>query len=264
MPFAQIGDANIHYTEEGKGKETIVFSHGLLMDGTMFDGQIGHFKDRYRCIAFDHRGQGKSGVTQSGYDMDTLADDAIALVEKLDAGPCHFAGLSMGGMIGMRIALKRPDLLKSLILMETSADPEPAENGPKYRMLNFIARWFGLRVVAGQVMPIMFGKRFMSDPARAAERKHWRERIIARDRLGITRAVMGVIERKSVYERLGAIAVPTLIIVGEEDTATVPEKSERMHAAIAGSQLVRLPWGGHSSTIEEPEAVNAAIESFLK
>jgi 3-oxoadipate enol-lactonase len=264
MPYLDIEGARIHYTDTGGAGETLVFSHGLLMNSGMFDAQVDHFKSSFRCIAYDHRGQGQSSVAESGYDMDSLADDAIALIEKIGAGPCHFAGLSMGGMIGMRVALRRPDLLKSLILIETSAEAEPSENLFKYRMLNFIARWFGLGVVVGQVMPILFGKSFMADPSRAEERARWRKSIGSGDRIGITKAVKGVIDRRGVIDDLGKIATPTLIIVGEEDTATVPAKSERMHAAIPGSKLARIPKAGHSSTIEEPDAVNAAIGGFLK
>lgn len=264
MPYLDIEGARIHYKDSGGKGEAIVFSHGLLMNSKMFDAQIAHLKRDYRCVAYDHRGQGQSSVTESGYDMDSLAGDAIELIEKLGAGPCHFAGLSMGGMIGMRIALRRPDLLKSLILIDTSAEAEPSENLFKYKMLNFVARWFGLGVVVGQVMPILFGRSFMTDPARAEERARWRKSISSGDRLGITRAVQGVIDRKEVMDDLGKLATPTLIIVGEEDTATVPAKSERMHAAITGSKLARIPKAGHSSTIEEPDAVNAAIEGFLK
>jgi pimeloyl-ACP methyl ester carboxylesterase len=240
-----------------------VFSHGLLFSGAMFEAQVDHFKDSYRCVTYDHRGQGGSEVTDDGYDMDTLTGDAIALIEELGIGPCHFAGLSMGGFVGLRIAIRRPDLIKSLILIETTADPEPEENKPKYRKLNRVARWFGLGMVIKKVMPIMFSQSFLNAYSREDEQKLWRDRIVANDRVGITRAVTGVIDRQGVYEQLGKIDTPTLIIVGEEDVATVPEKSERMRAAIRGAKLVRIPRAGHSSTIEEPAAVNAAIEDFL-
>ena len=159
----------MHYIDKGEGPETIVFSHGLLFSSEMFADQIAHFKDHYRCVAFDHRGQGQSPITKDGYDLDTLADDAIKLIEVLEIGPCHFAGLSMGAMVGMRIAVKRPDLLKSLILIDTSADGEPEENKSGYAMLNFIGRWFGFKVVVNKIMPIMFGQTFLNDPARAAD-----------------------------------------------------------------------------------------------
>ncbi|NWF68874.1 MAG: alpha/beta fold hydrolase [Chloroflexi bacterium] len=263
MPKVRVNGAELHYEEFGSGAETIVFSHGLLMSGRMFEKQVEALKGRYRCIAYDHRGQGQSEVTASGYDMETLYEDASALITALNAAPCHFVGLSMGGFMGLRLAARRPHLLKSLILMETSADPEPDENVPRYRMLNTIARWFGLGLVAGRVMPIMFGQKFIHDSTRAAERELWKRRIIGNHRIGITRAVTGVITRSGVYDELDKITVPTLIIVGDQDVATVPAKSERMQARIAGSKLVVIPGAGHSSSIEEPAAVNAAISAFL-
>ena len=263
MPKLQINDAKIHFEEQGAGPETIVFAHGLLMSGRMFANQVNALKDRYRCITFDFRGQGQSGVTESGYDMETLSEDAAALIETLQCGPCHFMGLSMGGFVGLRLAIRRPDLLKSLVLLETSADPEPQENVGRYRLLNFIARWLGLKLVADRVMPIMFGRKFLSDPGRTKEKEEWRARVSANHRIGITRAVKGVIGRAGVYDQLDKIKIPTLIIVGDQDVATMPAKAERMHARIRGSKLVVIPGAGHSSTVEEPGAVNAALKAFL-
>lgn len=260
----KINGVDLHVKDTGSGTQAVVFSHGLLFSSVMFDPQVAALKDRYRCVAYDHRGQGQSAVTETGYDMDTLTDDAAALIENLEIGPCHFVGLSMGGFVGLRLAIRRPDLLKSLTLIESTADAEPKENHFKYRMLNFIARWFGLGAVAGQVMPIMFGQSFLNDPARQQERARWRAHIASGDRTGVTRAVAGVVDREGVFGQLGAIKTPTLIIVGEEDVATVPEKSERMHRAIPGSQLRRIPRAGHSATLEEPAAITAALTEFLQ
>lgn len=229
----------------------------------MFDQQVDALKDQYRCITFDFRGQGQSEVTASGYDMDTLSEDAAALIEALRAAPCHFVGLSMGGFVGMRLAIRRPELIRSLILLETSADPEPRENVGRYRLLNFIARWFGLRLVADQVMPIMFGKTFLNDPNRAQERAMWRERMIANHRVGISRAVRGVIERQGVYEQIDRITAPTLIIVGDQDVATPPDKSRRIFERIPNAALVVIPGAGHTSTVEAPEAVTMVMRRFL-
>ena len=162
-----------------------------------------------------------------------------------------------------RFAARRPDLLRSCILLETSADPEPVDNVPRYRMLNRVARWLGLGVVAERVMPIMFGATFLNDPARAAERASWKARLSA-NRRDIWRAVNGVIEREGVFDALTSITVPTLIVVGDEDVATVPAKAERIHAAIRGSTLVRIPGAGHSSSVEQPARVNAAMDAFLR
>jgi pimeloyl-ACP methyl ester carboxylesterase len=263
MPKLALDGAQIHWEEHGSGPQAVVFAHGLLFSGRMFDAQVEALEGRYRCITFDFRGQGDSEVTASGYDMDTLTGDAAALIEALGLAPCHFVGLSMGGFVGMRLAIRRPELLRSLILLDTSADPEPEENAPRYRLLNFIARWFGLRLVAGRVMRILFGRSFLGDPARREQRELWRRRLIANHRIGISRAVDGVIDRAGVYDQLDRIAVPTLVVVGDEDAATIPEKAERIHRRIPGSKLVMIPGAGHSSTIEEPEAVNRALEEFL-
>ncbi len=263
MPKLHVNGAAIHYETHGAGPETIVLAHGLLWSGRMFDHQVNALKDRYRCITFDFRGQGQSEVTQSGYDIDTLSEDAAALIETLQCAPCHFLGLSMGGFVALRLAIRHPTLLKSLILVETSADPEPEENIGRYRLLNLVAHWLGLRIVADQVMPIMFGQKFLNDPDRKKLKQEWRERMVSNHRIGITRAVTGVISRAGVYDQLDKITVPTLIVVGDQDVATVPAKAERMHARIHGSRLVVIPGAGHTSTVEEPEAVNAALVEFL-
>lgn len=264
MPRIRVNGADLYYEDTGgDAKETIVFSHGLLFNCHMFEAQVQALKDNYRCISYDHRGQAQSGVTEDGYDLDTLTKDVYELIKALGVTSCHFVGLSMGGMVGMRLAVHHPELLKSLILLETSADPEPPENIPRYRRLNFVARWFGLRIVARPVMQILFGQKFLNDPARANQREKWKQQITSHNRIGITRAVTGVIERKPVYTELPKIKTPTLIIVGDQDVATVPAKSERIHAQIPNSQFTIIAGAGHSSSIEEPEAVNEAIIAFL-
>jgi len=174
MPTLELNGARIYYEDSGGPGAPVVFAHGLLWSCRLFDAQVKALRNRFRCVAFDVRGQGQSEVTDSGYDFETLTGDAIALIEKLGLAPVHFVGLSMGGMIGMRLAARRSDLVRSLALLETSADPEPSENVPRYRRLNLVARWLGLSLVADQVMPIMFGRKFLEDASRAAERQLWR------------------------------------------------------------------------------------------
>lgn len=263
MANINVNGARLHYEIHGEGSETIVFAHGLLFSGKMFEEQVKALQERYRCITFDFRGQGQSEVTPSGYGMENLYQDTVALIEQLACAPCHFLGLSMGGFIGLRLAIRRPELLRSLMLVETTADAEPVENVLRYRQLNFIARCLGLRPVINQVMRIMFGRTFLHDPARDRLRELWKRRILGNRRIGITRAVRGVIERQGVYDELHKINLPTLILVGEEDVATVPAVSDRMHQRIARSQLIVIPKAGHTSTIEEPEKVNAALRRFL-
>lgn len=263
MPTIEVNGASLYYEEHGSGPETVVFAHGLLFDRRIFDHQVAALKDRYRVIAFDFRGHGESEVTRGGYDMDTLAADAAGLIEALDAAPCHFAGLSMGGFVALRLGSRRPELVRSLVLLDTSADPEPRENLPRYRLLQTIARLFGLGSVVSRVMPILLGKSTLEDPERRELRELWRDRVAGQDRVGVTRAVSGVLGRDGVQDELPGIRVPVLIVVGEEDTATVPVKSERMRDAIPDAELVTIPRCGHMSSIEQPEAVTRAMEGFL-
>ncbi|HYB44168.1 MAG TPA: alpha/beta fold hydrolase [Candidatus Methylomirabilis sp.] len=253
----------LHVEDTGGPGPPVVFAHGVLYSCRMWDAQVAALRGRHRCIAYDHRGQGQSAVPESGYDMETVAEDAAALLLNLGTGPVHFVGLSMGGFVGMRLAARRPELIRSLVLLDTSADPEPAENLPRYRMLATIARWLGQRPVAGSVLKIMHGRSMRADPARTAELETWRRRLIASDRTGAVRAVRGVFERLPVRDELGRIRIPTLVGVGEEDTATVPARAEAIAAAIPGARLVRIPRAGHMSPIDNPGFVSAELLGFL-
>jgi 3-oxoadipate enol-lactonase len=263
VPKIDLNGALIHYQIRGKGPETIVFAHGLLWSEEIFENQIEALQDRYRCLSFDFRGQGQTSVTRSGYDMETLSADTIALIEALDAAPCHFVGVSMGGMVGLRIAIRRPELIKSLALFATSADAETKENQQRYRTLTLIARMFGLRLVANRVMPVMFGKTFLNEPQRAQLKRQWRQNLIANRRIGIARAVMGVIEREPIYDQINKITAPTLIARGDEDVAISLEQANRIHSRIAGSKLAIIPHAGHTPTVEEPAVVNGLLENLI-
>lgn len=264
MPRIDLNGANIHFTDSGGEGPIIVFSHGLLMSGEMFAEQVAHFQDRYRCITFDHRGQGQSGVTQDGYDMETLTEDASALIKYLGVAPCHFVGLSMGGFVGIRLAAQKPDMLKTLTLLGSSIEAEPNHIVVKYRMLNFVARWIGLWAVVGSVMPIMFGKTFLNDTTRVNEKRRWSKAISGNQRIGITRAVTGAIKRRSCSDILQRIQIPVGIGAGDEDVATGLQQSERIHALIGGSELAVLKGAGHSSSIETPNLVSDFIEQTIR
>jgi 3-oxoadipate enol-lactonase len=261
MATLNVNGTSLYYEDTGGAGAPIVFSHGLLWDTTLFAPQVAALKNRYRCVAYDHRGQGKSADDNSrAIDMDTVTDDAAALIEALALGPVHFCGLSMGGIVGMKLAIKRPDLIRSLILLDTTAEPEPSKL--KYQMMNFIARFFGLGPVIKSIMPALYGRTALADPARAGERLAWQQQLAA-NRRSIWRAVNGVLGRKSMYSELGKISAPTLVAVGEEDVATVPALSERIARAIGGAKLVIIPKAGHASTVEQPEAVTAIMAAFL-
>jgi len=260
MSSIKINGCDYYYEIHGKGPETIMLSHGLLWSSKMFHKQVEALKSKYSILTYDHRGQGRSEVTASGYDMDQLYNDAVDLIEELKIGPVHFGGLSMGGFVGIRLAARRPDLVKSLILMETSAQSEP--NTFKYKILNNIVKLFGVKSVTGPVMKIMFGDAFLNDPSRRDERELWKKELQSNKKT-IVRAVEGVISRKGVEHELSDINCPTLILVGDQDKATVPEKAEFINKNIMNSQLKYIKNAGHTACIEEPEHYNKAISEFL-
>lgn len=262
------GDAVIHVTDTGlpdgrPDAETVFFGHGLLFSGWMFAPQIAALRADYRCVTIDWRGQGGSNACAGGYDMDTLAADAIALIEHLGVAPVHYVGLSMGGFVGQRIAARRPELVRSLILLDTSAGPEDPDKAGQYKILGAIYRVTGIGPLRKKVLPLMFGPAFRSDPASAAVVSEWERRLGRCTRSGVSRAVRGVADRIGVEAEIGAIRAPTLIAVGADDVATPVAKSRRIAELITGSRLAVIPDSGHTSTLEQPTAVTGLITEFL-
>ena len=279
----KVRGVDLHVEDTGGTGPAIAFSHGLLSSVSMWRFQLAAFRDRFRCVAWDHRGQGRSELTEGGYDMDTLADDAAALIAQLGIAPVHFVGLSMGGFVGMRLAARRPELVRSLALMETAADAEPWRNALKYSAMSFLARFLTIRPFVPAVTKIMFGRTFRSDPGRAALREAFGGELIGNDLTGMRRALDGVLSRRPVSsqelanraampkadpktwvspQELASIRAPVLVVSGEEDTAVVPARSIRLAAQIPGAKFVRLPRAGHTSSMEEPEAVNHILGEF--
>ncbi|HKA87712.1 MAG TPA: alpha/beta fold hydrolase [Haliangiales bacterium] len=261
MPLRTINGAKLWIEDTGTGAETIVFAHGLLWSGRMFAPQFEALRDRYRCVTLDFRGQGKSEVAASGYDMDTLAADAKVLIEDIGP-PVHFVGLSMGGFVGMRLAARHPALLRTLTLLATAGDAEPKAGIPKYRAMAFISRIW-MRPLLGSVMKIMFGDAFLADASRRDRRRELEQVLLGLDKVGMTRALEGVITRAAVEDELPRISIPTLVLAGEDDHAVVPERQRRTAGRIPGAELRMIPRAGHTSTLEEPAAIVAALTEFL-
>lgn len=264
MPTVRVNGVELFYKETGKGPETIVFSHGLLMDHSMFEAQRAAFSGRYRVIAYDHRGQGQSEDPGNGQDMETLTTDAAALILALNAAPCHFAGLSMGGFVGLRLAARRPALVRSLTLMNTGAEPEPWPSRLRYRLLAQLVRLVGPGLFTGVAVKALFGKTTLHSPERRAMLEEWTEKLRKRPR-NIAEALLAVVRRDEVaVDELRSIQCPTLIIAGEDDTARPPDDSQRLATFIPGARLVRIAGSGHSSALEAPEAVVAAMQGLLE
>jgi 3-oxoadipate enol-lactonase len=175
----------------------------------------------------------------------------------------HWVGLSMGGFVGMRLAARHPALLRSLVLLGSSADAEEPGRKGEYRTLAGVQRVVGIRPIAGRVAAHVFGRSFLADPAARPVVAEWRQRLVRADRAGIHRAVTAVADRAPVTAELRAITAPTLVVVGDEDTATPPARSERIAAGITGARLELLDHCGHTSTLERPGPVTALLTDYL-
>jgi pimeloyl-ACP methyl ester carboxylesterase len=265
MPKASVNGCLYNYADQGKGSQVIFFGHGLMYTWQSFEHQIDHFARKgYRVIAIDWRGQGESEGSgdQEAYDLYHLGDDAYTLLESLSISRVHWVGLSMGGMVAMRLYPRHPELFQSLSLIDTSAADDP-EHLPMYRVMDetYLAH--------GAVPPILAGldgtfytPAFPEKNPAVVERWHayW---ATERDRRAMYNAVMPVIDRDDVSETVHAIAVPTLILCGDQDVSTPPDKSEDLHRRIQGSRYVVIPQSGHMSCVEQPEAVTRALDDFL-
>lgn len=268
MPIVTVNDAQVFIDDTGPPSDrpdapAIVFGHGLLMSGRMFAAQVQRLRGRYRCVTVDWRGQGRSPAAQDGYDMDTLTRDAVAVIDRLDAGAVHFVGLSMGGFVGMRLAARHPDLVRSLVLLNTSAGPEDPAKVGRYRMLARIYGVTGVGPLRSQVEPILFGRAFLADPASKPGRDEWVAQVAATKRAGMKKAIHGVTDRAPIAAELGRITAPTLVVAGADDVAIPLAPHESIVAGIAGATLEVVADCGHSSTIEQPDVVGELIESFV-
>ena len=263
MPTMNVRGTVVGYTDTGApdgvpDAPAIVFGHGLLFSGWMFHPQVEALRDRYRCVTIDWRGQGDTPPTRDGYDMDSLTGDATGLIAELGIAPVHWVGLSMGGFVGQRIAARHGELLRSLTLLDTSADAEEPAKAREHRMLATVYLLFGVKPVLGQVKPLLFGSAFLADPASQALIAEWLRRLRGSSRTGIRKAVLGVGNRAPIIDEIGRIDAPTLLVTGADDKSTPPERAERIAARIPGARLQIVPDCGHSSSFRSAGSENCS------
>ncbi|MFL6024316.1 MAG: alpha/beta fold hydrolase, partial [Marmoricola sp.] len=152
---------------------------------------------------------------------------------------------------------------RSLILIDTSAGPEDPEKISRYRLLASIFGIFGIKLLLGQVAPIMFSPAWLKTDAGKDTVRTWVSELAPQQRKGVKQAIRGVTDRLPITDELGAITAPTLVIVGSEDTATPPAKAEAIAAGIKDAHLDVLDGVGHVSTLEDPARVTARMREFL-
>lgn len=255
---------SLHYTvrEPRSGRaarHSIVFSHALGADQSMWDPIANALAADCRVICYDHRGHGDSEAPAGPYSMADLADDAERLMAEIGAGPVVWVGLSMGGMVGQELALRYPQRVQALVIANSTAGYPPEARELWQQRIQAIEAG-GVEAIADGAMQRWFSPTFRTEqPATVAR---WRRRLISTPQagyLGSTHAVMNM----ATADRLAQIDVPTLVIAGELDEGTPPSMSRSIVEAVPGARLVLLPGAAHLSAIEQPKTFEAALASFI-
>ncbi len=256
-----VNGITVHYEMDGPDSAPVVtLSHSLATDFSMWDLQVAVLKSGYRVLRYDTRGHGGTDAPEGPYTLEQLAEDAKALLQALGILKTHFMGISMGGMIGQVLALKDPGLLRSLILCDTSSRI-PEEALPVWEERIRLAQQRGMDALVESTMERWFTASFRGKPISVLEKI--RDMILTtpvKGYVGCSRAIM----KLNLTERLSEIALPTLIVVGEEDPGTPVAASQAIHKQIKGSELVILKSAAHLSNIEQRDAFNTAGLDFLR
>jgi len=264
MPTARVNGAELYYEDTGSGTEAVVFAPGLAWGTRLFRAEVAALGVRYRCVVVEPRGQGRSEMTKAGYELDNQAVDLAQLIEHLGVAPCHLVGHSLGGSAAVRVAARRPELVRSLALLNATADEDPLWDRVLFRGLSYVVDLFGVGTVGGRFVKTMFGKTFLHDPARATEREEARGQFLSNDRRGLARAVRGWIRSPPVMDELPNVTAPTLVVAGEEDAAVKPERSRAVAEGVRDGRFLLLPKCGHSSPVEAPAAVTDAFRDLFE
>jgi 3-oxoadipate enol-lactonase len=262
--------------EVGTERPAVVFSHGLFLTHRLFDAPVAALAQTYRCVAYDHRGQGSSptGGIRYAIDVERVYQDAVALIESLGAAPCHWVGQSLGSYVGMRLAARRPDLVRSLVLLSPRVRANPQwfvmqvevlcqavraahALGPAGRALR--------RALATYSMRELLGPTFMSDAARAHDREALRSDLMMRIAPAMIPAIRGTVRYPENWPvMLAQINAPTLIIAGEEDRTYElgVQHAREVQGAITESRVITVAAAGHALLVEQPAKVTEAIVDF--
>jgi 3-oxoadipate enol-lactonase len=254
---------DLAYADEGPGP-VVILLHGFPLSKAMWEGQLSGIGSIYRVIAPDLRGFGESPVPEGVYTMDAMADDVVELLETLEImGPVVVGGLSMGGYVALSLVARYPTRVKALMLMDTraGADTPDAAQGREATAKAVLAA-DNADAVVDAMLPRIFSKMTLEQrPERVEPMKAVMAQTAPR---GIAGALRGMASRPDRRGDLPKIAVPTLVLVGEEDILTPPAESKDMAEAIPHARLEVIPQGGHMAPYENPSATNAAILRFLK
>ncbi len=257
MPVANINGQSIAYEDSGGDGPALIFSHGFLMDRTMFDAQVEAFGTDYRCVRWDERGFGETPANGSFTYWDS-ADDAIALMDHLGIDSAVLLGMSQGGFLSLRAALRYPDRVKAIVLIDSGVHVDPPEVLEGYGQL--MSHWMSDEPL-GEVGETIAGL-IINEPELS---KQWIDIWESRDRYSLKYPAETLLTRDDITDRVAEIKCPVLMVHGEEDQAIPIETAEVLSELIPDCRgLVRVPGAAHAANMTHPSIVNPAIGQFLK
>ncbi len=258
MGTVRVNGIDICFEDTGGDGAAVLFSHGFLMDHTMFDRQVEALGDRYRCIRWDERGFGDTRADGPFTYWDS-ADDAVGLLDHLGIERAVFVGMSQGGFLSLRAALAHPDRVRALVLIDSAADVDDDETIQGYEgMLHVFengtdddrAGVFG--IVAGLIL---------GDETLAAE---WIPKWTALDSGQLALAGGALLGRDDVSGRVGEITCPILAVHGTADQAISIDRAEALaESAVDHRGIVRVDGAAHAPNMTHPDAVNPSLSDFL-
>ena len=239
---------------------TVCFTHSLNSDGGMWVEQmVPLLAAGYRVLRLDMRGHGGSAPVEGDYTMDQLAGDVKGALDVLDISKVHYIGLSIGGMIGQGFALANPGYLASLCLCDTQPSTPPGSAGT-WEERKAVVRKSGLAALADATMT-----RWFTDEFKQVNAARWRE---IRDTIsGTTPAgsagCMSAIQNFDYLDRLPTIKIPTLVVCGDDDPATPPDRNRLIASKIPGARYEDIAKARHLPNVERPEQFNRIMMQWL-
>lgn len=259
MPTAELNGTTINYKDSGGEGPALIFSHGFMMDHTMFDAQVAALAPNYRCVAWDERGFGDTQATGPFTYWDSAAD-AIALLDHLGIDQAVFVGMSQGGFLSLRAALGAPDRVRALVIIDSAADVDDEETLEGY--LGMMAAFTSgdeatVDMVADGVAELILGDADLASiwvPI-------WKSSLDVHD---INLAGGTLLSRDDISGDVAQISCPVLMIHGSEDQAIDVSRAQALAASVQDCRnFVIVDGAAHAPNMSHPEIVNDAIQEFL-
>jgi len=261
LRIISLEDIELNVYDAGEG-DPIVFVHGFPLDHTMWMAQLEEFSQTHRVIAPDLRGFGQSEDSPGIVPMEQFADDLSGILSQLHVTmPVTLCGLSMGGYIAWQFWKRHPQQLRRLILCDTRA----VEDSPEAKQNRQQTSEQVLNHGASQLAETMPGKMFslQTNESQPELIDQVKSTILRTSPMGISAALLGMAARPDVTSWLPQIRVPSLVIVGEDDTISTVQEMEAIAAALPVAEFQVIPQAGHLSPLEQPGIVNQTIHQFL-